>query len=92
MQVYELPGLIVSHFDLYRIERPDEVHELGLDDAIADGVVLIEWPERLGGRLPADRLDLVLSLGSGPDERLAELTGSGDWAERLAWVPNDDLA
>ena len=92
VQVYELPGLIVSHFDLYRIERPDEVDELGLDDAIADGVVLIEWPERLAGRLPADRLDLVLSAGGGPDERLAELTGRGEWAARLARIPNDDLA
>ncbi len=92
VQVYELGGLIVSHFDLYRLERPDEVHELGLDDAIADGVVLIEWPERLAGLLPADRLDLVLSPGSGPNERLAELTGSGDWAERLARIADDDLA
>ncbi len=92
VQAYELPGLIVSHFDLYRIERPDEVHELGLDDAIADGVVLIEWPERLAGRLPADRLDLVLSDGGGPNERLAELTGHGEWAGRLARIPNDDLA
>ncbi len=92
VQAYELPGLIVSHFDLYRIERPDEIHELGLDDAIADGVVLIEWPERLEGLLPADRLDLVLSAGSNPDERLAELTGYGDWAGRLAEISVYDRA
>ncbi len=96
VQVYEFAGLTVSHFDLYRIERPDETHELGLDDAIADGVVLIEWPERLEGLLPADRLDLVLSAGAGPDpnpdERLAELTGHGDWAGRLARIPDDDRA
>ncbi len=92
VQAYELPGLIVSQFDLYRIERPDEIHELGLDDAIADGVVLIEWPERLEGLLPADRLDLVLSAGSNPDERLAELTGHGNWAGRLAGIPENDCA
>ncbi len=92
LQVYELAGLTVSHFDLYRIERPDETHELGLDDAIADGVVLIEWPERLEGFLPADRLDLVLSAGSNPDERLAELTGHGNWAGRLAGIPENDRA
>ncbi len=92
LQVYEFPGITVSHFDLYRIERPDETHELGLDDAIADGVVLIEWPERLEGLLPPDRLDLVLSAGAGPDERLAELTGHGDWAGRLARMADDDRA
>ena len=92
VQVYEFPGIIVSHFDLYRIERPDETHELGLDDAIADGAVLIEWPERLEGLLPPDRLDLVLSAGAGPDERLAELTGYGDWAARLARMADDDRA
>ncbi len=92
VQVYELPGITVSHFDLYRIERPDEAHELGLDDAIADGVVLIEWPERLEGLLPPDRLDLVLSAGAGPDERVAVLTGHGDWARRLKRMTDDDRA
>ena len=92
VQTYELPGLIVSHFDLYRIERPDEIHELGLDDAITDGVVLIEWPERLEDLLPADRLDIVLSAGSNSDERVAELTGYGDWAGRLAGIPENDSA
>ncbi len=92
VQIYEFAGLTVSHFDLYRIERPDETDELGLDDAIADGAVLIEWPERLEGLLPPDRLDLVLSAGAGPDERLAELTGHGDWAARLARMADDDRA
>ncbi len=82
----------MSHFDLYRIEQPEEVFELGLDDAIADGVVLIEWPERLDGLLPADRLDLVLSPGPGPDERIAELTGHGAWADRLEELSDDDLS
>ncbi len=92
VQAYDLPGITVSHFDLYRIEQPEEVFELGLDDAIADGVVLIEWPERLDGLLPADRLDLVLSPGPGPDERIAELTGHGAWADRLEELSDDDLS
>jgi tRNA threonylcarbamoyl adenosine modification protein YjeE len=92
VQSYELPGLIVSHFDLYRIERPDEIHELGLDDAIADGAVLIEWPERLESFLPSDRLELILSAGANPDERIAELIGYGEWAERLAGIPDNDRA
>ena len=84
VQSYEFPGLIVSHFDLYRIEQPDEVYELGLDDAIADGAVLIEWPDRLGGFLPTDRLELILHSGDNPDERVAELIGYGGWTGRLA--------
>jgi tRNA threonylcarbamoyl adenosine modification protein YjeE len=87
VQAYEFPGLTVSHFDLYRIETPDEVYELGLDDAIADGVVLIEWPERMGGLLPTDRVQLELLAGESPEERLAELTGYGAWAERLGKLP-----
>ncbi len=54
VQVYETPVGPVWHFDLYRLKSPDEVFELGWDDALADGIVLVEWPERLGGtiRLP----------------------------------------
>lgn len=92
VQTYELPDMIISHFDLYRIERSDEILELGLDDAIADGVVLIEWPGRLGGLLPANLLELVLNAGSNWDERVAEMTGYGDWAERLAGILENDHA
>jgi len=61
----------LTHFDLYRLERPEEAEELGIWEALADGVAIIEWPERLGGRLPPDRLDIVLSLeGEGRRARL----------------------
>ena len=46
MQRYETPRLVVTHCDFYRLE-PRELAELGLDDALAEGVVLSEWPERL---------------------------------------------
>jgi tRNA A37 threonylcarbamoyladenosine biosynthesis protein TsaE len=48
--------------------------------------VLIEWPERMEGLLPADRLELALRSGDALDERLAEITGYGEWAERLAEI------
>ena len=92
VQTYELSDVVVSHFDLYRIERSDEVFELGLEDAIDDGIVLIEWPERLGGLLPPNRLELALRDGSKRDERIAELTGYGNWAERLAGILKNDRA
>ena len=48
------------HVDLYRIEEPGEMEELGLDDARADAALLIEWPERMGERLWDDALRLNL--------------------------------
>jgi len=48
------------HVDLYRIEEPAEIDELGLDDARIDTALLIEWPERMGVRLWDDALRLSL--------------------------------
>jgi tRNA threonylcarbamoyladenosine biosynthesis protein TsaE len=83
VQLYELSPAFVWHFDLYRIARPEEVHELGLDEALSEGISLIEWPERLGRLLPAERLDLQLAFGATPRSREVELTGHGGWALRL---------
>jgi tRNA threonylcarbamoyladenosine biosynthesis protein TsaE len=62
VQFYEGPRLKVAHFDLYRVSNPDEAYEIGLDEALDDGAAIIEWPERLQGRLPADRLDVEIGL------------------------------
>ena len=88
VQTYDLGALSVWHFDLYRLERPGDTAELGLDEALAEGVSLIEWPERLGAGLPRDRLDVVLAYaGPGqPGARIASLTGHGAWQARLAHV------
>jgi tRNA threonylcarbamoyladenosine biosynthesis protein TsaE len=51
----------VVHVDLYRIEEPDEIEELGLDDALSDSVMLVEWPERAPGRWP-EALALTLTI------------------------------
>ncbi|BBE33614.1 tRNA (adenosine(37)-N6)-threonylcarbamoyltransferase complex ATPase subunit type 1 TsaE [Sphingosinicella microcystinivorans] len=62
VQSYDPPGvrLPVWHVDLYRLEDPDEVEELGLDEILADGVLIIEWPERAGERWP-EALHLALT-------------------------------
>ena len=83
VQTYDLPGGTVYHFDLFRIETPDEADELGFDDAIADGIALIEWPERLGSRLPARRLEITLSAGAEPTSRRVTIAGAGSWHRRL---------
>ncbi len=83
VQLYAAPAFPIAHFDLYRLTRGEEAFELGLDEALEDGVALIEWPERLEGRLPLDRLDIVLALPeTGTEGRTALLAGHGSWAGR----------
>jgi tRNA threonylcarbamoyladenosine biosynthesis protein TsaE len=83
-QLYELEDGPVWHFDLYRIERAQDVWELGLEAALGDGIALIEWPERLGNLLPAERLDVRLEFGPTEGTRRVSLTGHGSWVARLA--------
>lgn len=68
--------LPVGHVDLYRIDDPDEIEELGLDEAAADSVLLIEWPERAAGRWP-EALRLTLTA-EGDGRRLT-------WQVPAAW-------
>lgn len=84
VQTYDLSPVAVWHFDLYRIENPEEIIELGIEEAQAEAITLIEWPERMGPLLPADRLDIALSYTGDDDGRRAELRGHGGWRERLA--------
>ena len=88
-QTYEIGAVTVWHFDLFRLTRPEDVFELGFEDALAGGITLIEWPERLGPLLPADRLDLVLEHGSAPDARVARIAAHGAWIERLPGLVDD---
>jgi tRNA threonylcarbamoyladenosine biosynthesis protein TsaE len=88
-QVYEFPGGTVVHFDLYRLKSASEAHELGIEDAFADAISLIEWPDRLGALLPADRLEIELRDGAGENARIAEITGLGAWSGRVAEMLGD---
>ena len=82
VQFYEGPRLKVAHFDLYRLTNPDEAYEIGLDEALDEGAALIEWPERLEGRLPGDRLDIEIALTDAADGRRARITPHGAWEGR----------
>jgi tRNA threonylcarbamoyladenosine biosynthesis protein TsaE len=86
VQAYDGPGFSIAHLDLYRLSGPDEVYELGFDEALEEGTVLVEWPQRLGARLPPDRLDIELRRtgAGGPDEgRLAVLEPHGSFRGRV---------
>ncbi|MFC5385892.1 tRNA (adenosine(37)-N6)-threonylcarbamoyltransferase complex ATPase subunit type 1 TsaE [Aquamicrobium segne] len=79
VQSYEA-RLTVHHFDLYRLSHEDELDELGFDDAIADGVVLIEWPEQAGDRLPDTAI--LIELDHDGEGRRARICGTGATMER----------
>ena len=78
---HAFPRFDVVHADLYRLTHTDELAEIGLDEALSDSAVLVEWPEQLAPDLTANRLDLTLALaGAG---RHAEITATGTWPARL---------
>lgn len=89
VQPYDCAPVPIYHFDLYRLNQPDEILELGFEDALADGTVLVEWPERLGPYMPNDRLDIEITQGTRENARTIRLTGHGYWLARVSDVIND---
>jgi tRNA threonylcarbamoyladenosine biosynthesis protein TsaE len=80
VQTYATPRLALAHFDLYRLEKPEEIAELGLDEALDEGAAVIEWPDKLGHHLPHDRLDVELHIDGA--RRRARLRAHGAWEDR----------
>ena len=74
VQVYEGAKGPVYHFDLYRLTAPEDVYELGWQDALV-GITLVEWPVRLGPLKPAEAVVVQLAYGDSEDERLATISG-----------------
>lgn len=81
-ETYDTPLGPIWHFDLYRLDSPDQVWELGFEEALAGGISLIEWPQRIGALLPARRLDVALTIESG-EARSASLVAGVSWTDRL---------
>jgi tRNA threonylcarbamoyladenosine biosynthesis protein TsaE len=73
VEIYDTPVGVFWHFDLYRLEEPEQVFELGWEEARADGMALVEWAERLGTLLPRERLTVTLAIEG--DGRRADLQG-----------------
>ncbi|MGA2791935.1 MAG: tRNA (adenosine(37)-N6)-threonylcarbamoyltransferase complex ATPase subunit type 1 TsaE [Roseiarcus sp.] len=86
MQVYEAPAFPIVHADFYRIRQPDELLNLGWEEATEGALTLVEWPEQASDFLKPDRLAIAfhLDLAQGPDYRRAVIQGHGAWAARLA--------
>ncbi|MCW5714623.1 MAG: tRNA (adenosine(37)-N6)-threonylcarbamoyltransferase complex ATPase subunit type 1 TsaE [Bauldia sp.] len=83
VQPYGETSIPVAHFDLYRLADGVELDELGFDDAVAEGVALVEWPERAPGRFRGALAVSLVPAGAGAG-RIATLDGDASWHERLA--------
>lgn len=88
VQEYTAPDFNIFHFDLYRLKSPDEVFELGFEEAVYGGVSLIEWPEKAGAWLPknifkveikAQEKGRLINITTFSDEKTQRL-------ENLTWL------
>jgi len=81
VQTYSAENFDIWHFDLYRLDDPADVWELGIEEAVEGGVSLIEWPQRIEAMLSGSELNIDIEFaGNG---RKAIFTGDQFWAERL---------
>jgi hypothetical protein len=79
VQEYETARLNIMHCDLYRIGDCREVDELGFDEALEDGAMLVEWPERAPSRIAGDALWIEIEI-AGESERRMKISGPERWA------------
>ncbi|MBN9672884.1 tRNA (adenosine(37)-N6)-threonylcarbamoyltransferase complex ATPase subunit type 1 TsaE [Roseibium aggregatum] len=85
VQTYGFDRFDLSHFDLYRLEEPEELEELGLDDLLAAGAALIEWPEKAEALLPQGALwiQIVQPDGAGDLREVRFFSKNAEWEARI---------
>ncbi len=82
VQSYNAPQFEIYHFDLYRLKSAEEIFEIGVEEALYDGVSLIEWPEKMGSYLPRNVFHVRFSAQK--DGRLLTIeTSSSEGKQRL---------
>ena len=86
----EYPGRVkLYHADLYRLEDPDQVAQLALDEISSDGVLAVEWPERAGDRvLPEEHLRVDFEV-TGENSRTLRVSAEGQRAQEMAKAMSD---
>jgi tRNA threonylcarbamoyladenosine biosynthesis protein TsaE len=85
VQTYAGAEKTVWHFDLYRLKSSQELAEIGMEQALQEGISLIEWPELARHLLPHDALDIHITYGSESSHRLFTLQGNA-WQNRLEGI------
>lgn len=83
MQTYTTSRFEIAHLDLYRVASPDELAELGLDEALTRGPALVEWPEQAASVLPPAALKIAFGETSDPNLRTLDLTADDRFTERM---------
>ena len=86
VQIYDVRQFKIWHADLYRVKSRSELRELGFEEALDDGVLLVEWPDRMAEELPEDRLDVIMEVDDGAEDRRVKLIGRGSWASRVKFL------
>lgn len=84
IQTYDAKICPLWHFDLYRIKTPEEIYEIGWEDALYDGISLVEWAEKMEDLAPPNRLEINFEPSKQNEQiRTLTLTPYGSWIERL---------
>lgn len=82
VQSYDVARFTVFHFDLYRLNDPEEIEEIGFDEACIDGLVIVEWPEKAKSYMPRGSLTLHFELCE-DGARFVEIDAPAKWQDRL---------
>ncbi|UCC72415.1 MAG: tRNA (adenosine(37)-N6)-threonylcarbamoyltransferase complex ATPase subunit type 1 TsaE [Gemmatimonadota bacterium] len=87
VQAYASPrSFTIHHVDLFRLRAGDPIEPLGWDELLSTpGLVLLEWATRAEGQQPDDRWEVNIDYGSGPDERVVQLSRLGSAPEPVGW-------
>ena len=81
-------GGAIWHYDLYRLEQPEDITELGFEQGLSVAASLIEWPEKMGSFLPENSLVITIKAGKTNDQGEGSRTygffGNEEWQDRLS--------
>ncbi|MCQ2966345.1 MAG: tRNA (adenosine(37)-N6)-threonylcarbamoyltransferase complex ATPase subunit type 1 TsaE [Alphaproteobacteria bacterium] len=84
VQLYDTDKGTIWHFDLYRLQSPEEVFEIGLEEALIDGISLVEWPDKASRMFPKNKLEIHIENGTDANTRQIKLIPIGtDWTNRI---------
>ena len=76
VQTYDSDKGAIWHFDLYRLKEPEEIYEIGWEEAIAGNINIVEWPERLGALLPSYRKEIIFEAVSDESSKITLINHS----------------
>ena len=88
LQIYKFDRFNIFHADLYRINDEEEINALNLEEALNEGVLIVEWPEKL--KFPSDSKILNINFEIGENDHIITLSDGGGWKDRIVSIYSDD--